>query len=364
MDLNEKLLEVSRQFRIEYEYLGYETIQMGNVNHTYKVNFRLPEGKEKSFLVQNVNTYAFRNPVGLMENIDRVTEHIRAKKPGKTALHFHHTADRKTYVIDGANFWRMTNYVPSVTYNAVTDLEVVRNAGMAFGEFQLDLADFDITELTETIPDFHNTRARYEKLLTAIREDRAGRAASVREEIDYLLSVQDTACRLTDLLNAGELPLRVTHNDTKINNVLFNPENNDAMVVIDLDTVMPGLLGHDFGDAIRFAANTVEEDCREYDRVHVNMEVFEAFAQGFLAKTAHTMTEREVETLALSCFTLTAELATRFLADYLDGDLYFKINAPDHNLVRTRCQIALAKDMMRRMNEMDAMVRACVAAAK
>ena len=363
MDLTQKLLEVSRLFRIDYEYLGYETIQMGNVNRTYKVNFLLPDGTPKSFLVQNVNTYAFRNPVGLMENIDKVTEHIRRKKPGKLALHFHHTADRKTYVADGDNFWRMTNYVPSVTYDAVTDLAVVRNAGKAFGEFQMDLSDFDIGELTQTIPGFHNTRQRYENFKKAVREDRVGRAAAVREEIDYLLSVEDLACTLTDLQLAGELPLRVTHNDTKINNVLFNPENNEAMIVIDLDTVMPGLIGHDFGDAIRFAANFVEEDCPEYDKVGVNMEVFQAFAEGFLSMTASTMTQKEVETLALSCFVLTAELATRFLADYLDGDLYFKTNAPDHNLVRTRCQIALAKDMLRKMDQMETVVRRCVEAA-
>ena len=363
MDLHEKLLEISRLFRIEYDYLGYETIQMGNVNRTYKVNFMLPEGKPKSFLVQNVNTYAFRNPVGLMDNIDKVTEHIRAKKPGQLALHFHHTEDRKTYVEDGANFWRMTNYVPSITYNAVEDMEIIRNAGRAFGEFQMDLADFDISELMETIPGFHNTRQRYENLIKAIREDKAGRVAEVQEEIGYLLSVQDLACRLTDLQKEGKLPLRVTHNDTKINNVLFNPESNDAMIVIDLDTVMPGLMGHDFGDAIRFAANFAEEDCRDLEKVGVNLEVFQAFAEGFLSRTARTMTETEVETLALSAFVLTAELATRFLADYLDGDLYFNIKYPDHNLVRTRCQIALAKDMLKNMEKMESVVRSCVAAA-
>ena len=360
MDLYQKLLEVSRLFRIDYEYLGYETIQMGNVNRTYKVNFMLPEGKPKSFLVQNVNTYAFRNPVGLMENIDKVTEHIRAKKPGQVALHFHHTADRKTYVEDGDNFWRMTNYVPSVTFNSVQDLNVVRNAGKAFGEFQMDLNDFDISQLVETIPGFHNTRQRYEKFMTSVAEDRAGRASQVREEIDFLMSVQEQACKLTDMLEAGQLPLRVTHNDTKINNVLFHPDNKEAMVVVDLDTVMPGLMGHDFGDAIRFAANFVEEDCREYEKVGINLEVFRAFSEGFLSKTAKTMTQAEVETLALSSFVLTAELATRFLADYLDGDLYFKINSPDHNLVRTRCQIALAKDMLRHMDEMNAIVLSCV----
>ena len=361
MDLNQKMEEVCRLFRIYDEYLGYETIQMGNVNRTYKVNFRLSDGSPKSFLVQNVNTYAFRNPVALMDNIDKVTEHIRSKKPGQMALHFHHTQDRKTYVIDGDNFWRMTNYIPSVTYNSVKDPVILHNAGIAFGEFQTDLADFDITELAETIPDFHNTRKRYEKFVASVKENRAGRAAEVQAEIDFLLSVEDQACTLTDLYQQGKLPLRVTHNDTKINNVLFSPADNSALVVIDLDTVMPGLMGHDFGDAIRFAANFVEEDCPEAQKAGVDMEVFQGFAEGFLSRTAKTMTDTEIETLALSCFVLTAELATRFLADYLDGDLYFKTAYPQHNLVRARCQIALARDMLNKMPQMEEMVRKCVA---
>jgi len=333
---------------------------MGNVNRTYKVNFRLADGNPKSFLVQNVNTYAFRNPVALMDNIDHVTEHIREKKPGQIALHFHHTTDRKTYVIDGDNFWRMTNYVRSVTYNTVKDPDILRNAGKAFGEFQMDLSDFDSSRLYETIPNFHNTRKRYEAFVAAVKEDKAGRAKEVREDIDYLLSVQDLACKLTDLYSEGKLPLRVTHNDTKINNVLFHPEDNSAMIVIDLDTVMPGLIGHDFGDAIRFAANFVEEDCPEAEKAGVDLDVFRAFAEGFLSQTAGTLTETEVDTLALSCFVLTAELATRFLADYLDGDLYFNTKYPGHNLVRARCQIALAKDMLQKMPEMEKIVRDCV----
>lgn len=360
MDLNEKLLQVCRLFRIDYEYLGYETIQMGNVNRTYKVNFRLPDGKPKSFLVQDVNTYAFRNPVGLMDNIDKVTEHIRSKKPGQLALHFHHTADRKTYVIDGSDFWRMCNYVPAVTYNVVTDLNIVRNAGKAFGEFQTDLADFDSTQLIETIPGFHNTRKRYESLWQAVQEDPAGRVAEVQEELKWLRSVEDQACILTDLQNAGELPLRVTHNDTKINNVLFSPEDNRALVVIDLDTVMPGLMGHDFGDAIRFAANEVEEDCPDAEKAKVDLEVFRAFSEGFLEMTAGTMTDTEADTLAISCFCLTAELAVRFLDDYLRGDPYFKITSPDHNLVRTRCQIALCRDMLAKRDKMEDIVRQCL----
>lgn len=356
MDLNEKLQEVCRAFRIYDEYVGYETIQMGNVNRTYKVNFLLPGGVPKAFLVQNVNTYAFREPIGLMDNIDRVTEHIRAKCPDQTCLHFHHTVDRKTYVVDGENFWRMTNYIPSVTFNSLRDPQILTNAGKAFGEFQNQLSDFDITLLNETIPGFHNTRQRYEKLERAIAEDKMGRVAEVQEEINYLRSIQDMACTLTDLQRAGELPLRVTHNDTKINNVLFSPDDNQALVVIDLDTVMPGLMGHDFGDAIRFAANKVEEDCPDYEKAGVDMDVFRAFAEGFLEKTAPSMTQKEVDTLALSCVCLTAELCVRFLDDYIQGNPYFKIRYPEHNLVRTRCQIALCKDMISKLPQMDAVV--------
>lgn len=360
MDMFQKLESVCRLFRIEGEFVGYEMIQAGNVNKTYECKFILPDGTAKSFLVQNVNTYAFRHPVELMENIDKVTEHIRAKKPGRVALHFHHTADRKTYVSDGANFWRMTNYIRSVTHNVVADLNVVRNAGKAFGEFQMQLADFAPDDLYETIPDFHNTRARFEQLDAAVQADAAHRVAQVQEELNWLMEVRDRACTLTDMLNQGKLPLRVTHNDTKINNVLFD-RDGEPLVVIDLDTVMPGLVGHDFGDAIRFAANFVEEDCPDSEKAGVNLEIFKAFAEGFLEMTAGTLTEEEISTLALSCFVLTVELSTRFLADYINGDLYFKVLSADHNLVRTRCQIALARDMLRKMPQMEQIVRECIA---
>jgi len=364
MDLHKKLEEVSRLFRIRGEFLGYETIQVGNVNKTYEVRFMLPEGYKKSYLIQNVNTYAFRTPVQLMDNIDKVTEHIRAKKPGKVALHFHHTADRKTYVVDGSNFWRMTNYIHSITHNTVTNENVIRNAGKAFGEFQMQLSDFDIRQLYETIPDFHNTRKRFEQLEDALEANPEGKVAEVQEELDFLFSVKEQACRLTDMQLRGELPLRVTHNDTKINNVLFHPEDDSAMVVVDLDTVMPGLVGHDFGDAIRFAAKTEAEDSKNPEKVSVDLDIFRAFAEGFLEMTADTLTQNEIDTLALSCLTLTVELATRFLADYILGSPYFYTAYPEHNLVRTRCQIALAKDMLKKMPQMEQIIRDCVAAAK
>lgn len=356
----DKLRHVCHAFRIEGELVSYEEIKVGNVNRTYKVNFINPDGREKSYIVQAVNTYVFKNPVGVMENIDRVTEHIRAKKANQVALHFHHTAEGKTYVFDKDGFWRLFNYIVSDTYNSTTDLEVIKNAGEAFGEFQMHLSDFDASELFETISDFHDTCKRYEKMMEDIAADPCGKVAEVQEEIDWLVSVKDLACKMTEMYKVGELPLRVTHNDTKINNVLFDKDDKSALVVIDLDTVMPGLVGNDFGDAIRFAANFVEEDCPEYEKAGVNVDVFAAFADGFLSRTAKTLTEREIETLALSCFALTTELATRFLDDYILGSPYFKINYPEHNLVRTRCQIALAKDMLVKMDEMERIVEECV----
>lgn len=358
--MDEKMKQVCEAFRLPGTYIGYESIQVGNVNRTYKVNVRLDDGSEKSFLVQNVNTYAFRNPIGLMNNIDLVTEHIRRKNPDRCSLHFHHTADRKTYLLDGENFWRVMNYIHSATYSTTTDLGILRNAGRAFGEFQTQLEDFDIGLLIDTIPNFHNTRSRYENLKQAIAEDRMGRVASVQPEIEYAMSIQDTACTLTDMAARGDLPLRVTHNDTKINNILFDEKTNDPLVVIDLDTVMPGLIGHDFGDAIRFAGNYMIEDSPEYDKVGINLDAFTAFAEGFLEKTGACLTRNEIDTLAISSFCLTAEMVVRWLEDYLRGDLYFKPRYPEHNLVRARNQIALCKSMTAHMDEMNEIVHRCV----
>jgi len=358
-----KLLSVGEAFRLPGPFFSYEEINQGNVNSTYKVNYIRDDGTGmaviKSYLMQKINSYAFKNPIQLMENIDKVTEYIRDRNPDGINLHFHHTADRKTYIIDEDSLWRVCNYVPSVTYDSCDNLNVVRSAGEAFGGFQMSLSEFDASLLYYTIPDFHNTRKRYETLIEDIKKDEMGRVKEVQGEIDFLLSVQDEACRLTDMYNCGELPLRVTHNDTKINNVLFDPETHKALVVIDLDTVMPGLVGHDFGDGIRFAANFVEEDCEQYEKAGINLNVFWAFTEGFLKMTAKTLTDNEVNTLGLSCFVLACELATRFLDDYINGDKYFHVKKDKHNLIRTRCQIALAKDMMEKMDAMDAIIREC-----
>ena len=360
MKMKDKLQKVCEAFRIEGKFVGYEQIKAGNVNWTYKVTYRRAGGQAKQYIVQRVNTYAFRKPEQLMHNADLVTEHIRAKKQGQTALHYHHTQERKTFIYDEENcFWRLCNFIPSITYSETLDEKILRQTGAAFGEFQMLLSDFPATALYETIPNFHNTPKRLETLFADAEKDPCGRASEVREELAYIASVREEAERLTRMHQQGRLPIRVTHNDTKINNVLFDENTHEALAIVDLDTVMPGLVGHDFGDAIRFAANFVEEDCDEAEKAGVNLNVYWAFAEGFLKKTAATLTEAEVDTLGPSCFALACELATRFLDDYIVGDKYFKVKKPRHNLVRTRCQIALAKDIQRKMNAMSAIVRDC-----
>lgn len=361
-----KLCSVGEAFHLPGPFFSYEEISMGNVNQTYKVNYIMDDGtgmaKIKSYLVQKINRHAFHNPIELMENIDKVTEFIRRKRPNGINLHFHHTdvtGERKTYLIDGNDFWRICNFVPSVTFDSCDDMEIVRSTGEAFGDFQTVLNDFDATQLFYTIPNFHNTRRRYEQLFADVEADPCGRVREVQAELEYLRSVVEQACMLSDMEARGELPLRVTHNDTKINNVLFDEVTHKALVVIDLDTVMPGLVGHDFGDAIRFAANFTKEDAEDISRTGVDLNTFWAFADGFLKYTAQSLTDAEIRTLAHSAFVITTELAVRFLDDYISGDTYFKIDYPKHNIVRTRCQIALAKDMLNKMDAMNAIVLGC-----
>ena len=362
----QKLHDVGVAFHLPGLFFSYEEISMGNVNQTYKINYIMDDGtgmaRIKSYLAQKLNTYAFKKPIQVMENIEKVTEFIRRKRPDGINLHFHHTdvtGERKAYLIDGDEFWRIINFVPSVTFDSVVDMEIVRNTGKAFGDFQTVLSDFDASALFYTIQDFHNTKKRYETLMADIKEDKAGRVKALQPEIDYLLSVRDRACLLTTLFEQGQLPLRVTHNDTKINNVLFDETTHDALVVIDLDTVMPGLVGYDFGDAIRFAANFTEEDSQDTAKTGLDLNTFWAFADGFLSQTAQKLTPIEINTLGESCFAIACELATRFLDDYINGDVYFKVKSPDHNLIRARCQIALAKDMLVKMDAMNSIVKGC-----
>lgn len=360
--MQEKLMEIGTAFRLPGTFSAWEELKVGNINKTYKVTYARENGLEKAYIFQRVNTFVFKNPEQVMENIERVTQHLREWRPGRVTLHYHHTRDGKNFVWDGDHIWRVFNFIPSAAFTESRDETLVRNAGYAFGEFQDALSSFDAALLHETIPDFHHTLKRYQALEKAVAENPVGRVQEVEDELKWLMQAKDEACLLCDLMEKGELPLRVTHNDTKVNNVLFDKKDKRALVVIDLDTVMPGLAANDFGDAVRSIVNTAAEDETDLEKVSCDLHLFRCFAEGFLEPTAKSFTQKEMDTFGISCFALTVELAVRFLTDYLQGDPYFYCAYPGHNLVRTRCQIALARDMQRKMDEMNRIIAECAAA--
>ncbi len=350
----QELREVGEAFRLKGEFDTYSLITHGNINTTYRVFYKNPD---KSYIFQKVNTYVFKEPVHIMKNIDLVTEHIRKKNASGAALHFHHTDSGKNYLFAADNtFWRVTNDIESLTYQGSSDPKVLFMAGKAFGEFQLALSDFDASLLYDTIPDFHNTKKRLEGFFANVEKDEYGRVKEVEREIDFIRSQRETASRLTEMFESGKIPARVTHNDTKINNVLFNKLTGQPLAVIDLDTVMPGLAAHDFGDAVRFAANTAAEDEKDLSKVSLSLELYESFAEGFISAAAPILTDAEIETMALGGLTIAIELGMRFLDDYITGDKYFTTHYEGHNLVRTRCQLALAADMIKKMEQMNEIV--------
>ncbi len=357
-----KIEEVCGKFLLSGEYKGFEILTSGHINTTYKV-YMFRDGELKDYILQKLNTYVFKNPVEVMDNIARVTEYVRRKIKEKqttakrNVLHYSRTSDGLYYYADGDEFWRCYRYIDgSVTYNLTSNLGIIEEAGKAFGEFQLYLADYPAKELNIVIPHFHNTVMRYEAFKEAIAEDLIKRAESVRPEIDGYLGFEDIATKMYKMQKRGELPLKVTHNDTKCNNVLFDEKTGEHLSVIDLDTVMPGLVAFDFGDAIRFTANSAAEDEKDLSKVSLDMDKYDAFTNGFIGKVGKTLTDNEKSTMALGAITMTVECGMRFLTDYLHGDKYFSVSYPEHNLVRARCQLALAKDMLEKFDEMNAIV--------
>ena len=362
--LRDKLAYICKQFRLPGELIIYRLIPSGHINTAYYV--ALYTGKEvQQFLVQKVNWYVFKDPITMMHNIDLITSHIMSKErtlERRRRLHFHHTAEGKNYLIlgEGENreFWRLYNFVESsVSFeSAAGDEKVLRMAGKAFGRFERQLEDFDASQLVESIPHFHDTRYRLERFFESVEADPLGRAAEIQEEIALIREYQAFGATLCEMTDRGELPIRVTHNDTKTNNVLFDRDTLDPLVVIDLDTCMPGLACHDFGDTIRFAAIRGSEDVKDLSRMTVDLDLFRAFAEGYIGEMAGILTGPELDSMALGCAIITLELSSRFLKDYLDGDKYFRIDYPEHNLVRARSQLALFRNMMDQLPAMDAIV--------
>ena len=357
------LKRVCNKFQIRGEYQSFKVINSGHINTTYQVFF-LRDGEMKDYIIQQVNTYVFRDPIAVMDNISSVTEYIRAKIKEKQAtakrnvLHYSKTPDEKYYTfLEDGSFWRCCRFIDgSISFEQTDDLDIVEEAGIAFGEFQLYLADYPVKDLHIVIPHFHNTVLRFEALKDAVRENLAGRREEVQELIDGYLQLEDIATKLYKMQKAGALPLRVTHNDTKPSNVLFDEQTRKHLSVIDLDTVMPGLVACDFGDAIRVIGSTGAEDERDLSKVRLDMEKYKAFARGFVGAVKDRLWEMEKQTLALGAVTMTVECGGRFLTDYLNGDKYFRIHYPDQNLARAKCHLVLAQDMIKRLDEMQRVI--------
>jgi len=341
-------------FKISGEPIAQEEMNQGHINCTIKIT--TDTGAE--YVLQKINKYVFRDPIRLMGNISAVTEYLRQRVDDpRLALHFIPTYQNLFYHRDSqGEFWRMYDFVGGFCLDTPESEEDFYQSAIAFGRFQHLLSDFPADTLFEIIPEFHNTVDRYRQFRASVEKDLCGRAASAQKEIDYLLEREELAGTLQRLLEAGELPLRVTHNDTKLNNVLLDRATRKSLCVLDLDTVMPGLSLYDFGDSIRFGAATAAEDEPDTAKMHLDLHLFEVYTKGYL-EAAAALTDKEVELLPMGALIVTLELASRFLKDYIDGDLYFKTAYPDHNLVRTRAQLALAADMQAKWDEMNEIVR-------
>ena len=362
--MEEKIKSVIKQFQVIGDFVKYETITTGHINNTYLVVVNR-NGEDKPYILQRINTYVFKNPVEVMENIASVTEYIRKKikDTGVTAkrhvLHYQKTNEGKYYFEDEEKgFWRCYRYIDnSITFDNPENLKVIMQAGQAFGEFQCYLADYPVETLHIAIPDFHNTNKRFETFKKSIEQNLSGRAIMAQEEISEFLKLEDIACELATMQARGDLPTKVTHNDTKCNNVLFDKNTFDHLAVLDLDTVMPGLVAFDFGDAIRFIANTANEDEKNVSKVAFDINKYSAFTEGFIKAVGSTLTTLEKETMAQGAIAMTVECGIRFLTDFIDGDKYFKVAYPEHNLVRCRTQLALAKDMIAHFDKMKYVVK-------
>ena len=330
----------------------------GHINDTFLVI------AERRYILQRMNTSIFPRPLELMQNILGVTEHIRkkAEKNGgdvaRASLVVVPTLDRKTSFCDSmGNHWRMYEFTENtVTYERVTSAEDFYNCARAFGEFQQLLSDFPAHTLSEPIANFHNTPWRFENLMRAIERDAVGRLASVQDEVAFAMERRAFCNTLEEAHEKGELPLRVTHNDTKLNNILFDEQTGAPVCVIDLDTVMPGYSVNDFGDSIRFGASTAAEDETDLEKVTLDLSLFEAYAKGFLEGCNGSLTEAECRLLPIGAMMMTLECGMRFLTDHLEGDTYFKIHRPNHNLDRARNQFALVADMERKLPQMQEII--------
>lgn len=356
--------DITKHFKFEGEFINAKPYGLGHINDTYLVSFKTDNNTISKYILQRINTNIFKTPERLMENIKNVTLHLQDKIsacggdikrenlnliPTQNGEYFYKSAE--------GDYWRAYIFIHGAqTYQVVVNLKHFYNAGKALGKFEQNLADFPADKLFETIPDFHNTYKRFLAFKEAVEKDPLNRAKEVEAEINFVLKRSEDTSILVNLFNEGKLPLRVTHNDTKFNNIMIDDVTGEGICVIDLDTIMPGLSLYDFGDSIRSGANPAEEDEIDLSKVCMDLELFESFTHGFIEGTNYSLTELELEYLPFSAKLMTFECGMRFLADYLNGDIYFKIHRPNHNLDRARTQFKMVADMEEKFDEMKSIV--------
>ncbi|MFL8969067.1 phosphotransferase enzyme family protein [Helcococcus kunzii] len=347
-----EIKDIVSKFDLDGDFVSSKSYGSGHINSTFMVEMKHGEELVK-YILQKINTKIFTRPAELMENVENVTNFLRKKiienggDPERETIRVIKTKDGKNYFKDDEDqYWRMYNFVNDAkSYDVIENNEIFYQSAVAFGNFQKLLNDYPAETLHETIPDFHNTKKRFARFKQVVEEDKLGKAKDVQDEINFYLEREHIANALMDLIEDGKLPIRVTHNDTKSNNVLIDNETGRGICVVDFDTVLPGVSVNDFGDSIRFGTNTGLEDDINLDDVSCDLEKYEAFTKGFLETLDGSLTDTEIDNLPLGALTMTFECGIRFLADHLEGDVYFHTARENHNLDRTRTQMKLIKDM-------------------
>ncbi len=360
--MNQKITEILAAYDLPATVLGAAPYGQGHINETYCVVCQPREGDPVRFILQGLSP-AFPHPEELMENFVGITGHLGKKllaaggDPRRETLSLVYTRQGLPYHRDPAGkVWRLTPFIEGTDCYQSATPALFEASARAFGRFQLLLGDYPAQTLHETIPHFHDTEDRLRRFEAALAADPLGRAAEVRRETAFVLARRKDCSVALDALRAGELPLRVTHNDTKLNNILMDRQTGEGICVIDLDTTMPGLAINDFGDSIRFGANHCREDEQDLEKVNFDLELYEAYLRGFLQGAEGSLTEAELRYLPWGARLMTLECGIRFLTDYLEGDTYFRTHYPQQNLHRCRTQFKLVADMEARFGEMCALV--------
>ena len=362
---NRQVEEAIQNFKFEGTLIDTRPYGSGHINDTYLLTFEIASMGRMKVILQRMNKQIFTKPEELMENIIGVTSYLREKiienggDPDRETLNLIPTVGEKPYYIDSeGDYWRSYIFITDATsYDQVEKPEDFYQSAVAFGNFQRLLSDYPAGTLHETIQGFHDTKARFQTFREAVKKDVCGRAAKVQKEIEFVLAHEEVANIFSDLQEKGELPLRVTHNDTKLNNIMIDDATGQAICIIDLDTIMPGLSIFDYGDSIRFGASTAEEDEPDLDKVHFDIHLYELYVKGYMEMAKDVLTPAEMASLPWGARLMTFECGIRFLMDFLQGDIYFKTAYPEHNLVRARTQFRLVKEMEEQFDQMNEILK-------